>query len=161
MKKLILLLILSFFSAQSFAGSCPDGSEPVKSVSAGGTYYLFNCGSSEGSSSETSKKTESSVKVNPTELEMTSKFVGEFNLKKLSENFNLNLGIFTPNTFKFDINQDGYEDLIVGLTTMNTDDRNEQNEFSKPVILFWDNNIKEYVVNDEVQKNLPFMYFPR
>ena len=34
MKKLLLLLILSFFSAQSFAGSCPDGSEPVKSVSA-------------------------------------------------------------------------------------------------------------------------------
>ena len=161
MKKLLLLLTLFLFSSQSLAGSCPDGSEPVKSVSADGTYYLFNCGSSEGSSSETSKKTESSVKVNPTELEMTSKFVGEFNLKKLSENSNLNLGIFTPNTFKFDINQDGYDDLIVGLTTMNTDDRNEQNEFSKVVILFWDNNIKEYVVNDEVQKNLPFMYFPR
>ena len=25
MKKLLLLLILSFFSAQGFAGSCPDG----------------------------------------------------------------------------------------------------------------------------------------
>jgi len=43
MKKLFLLLILSFFSAQSFAGSCPDGSEPVKSISADGTYYVFNC----------------------------------------------------------------------------------------------------------------------
>ena len=43
MKKLFLLLILSFFSAQSFAGSCPDGSEPVKSVSADGTYYVYNC----------------------------------------------------------------------------------------------------------------------
>ena len=29
MKKLFLLLILSLFSAQSFAGSCPDGSEPI------------------------------------------------------------------------------------------------------------------------------------
>jgi hypothetical protein len=27
MKKLLLLLILSFFSAQSYAASCPDGSE--------------------------------------------------------------------------------------------------------------------------------------
>ena len=45
MKKLFLLLILSFFSAQSFAGSCPDGSEPVKSVSADGTYFVYNCGS--------------------------------------------------------------------------------------------------------------------
>ena len=44
MKKLFLLLILSFFSAQSFAGSCPDGSEPVKSVSDDGTYFVYNCG---------------------------------------------------------------------------------------------------------------------
>ena len=43
MKKLFLLLILSFFSFQSFAGSCPDGSEPVKSISADGTYFVFNC----------------------------------------------------------------------------------------------------------------------
>ena len=44
MKKLLLLLILSLFSAQSYAGSCPDGSEPVKSVSADGTYFVYNCG---------------------------------------------------------------------------------------------------------------------
>ena len=45
MKKLLLLLILSFFSIQSFAGSCPDGSEPVKSISADGTYFVFECSS--------------------------------------------------------------------------------------------------------------------
>ncbi len=44
MKKLLLLLILSFFSAQSFTGSCPDGREPVKNVPADGTYFVFNCG---------------------------------------------------------------------------------------------------------------------
>ncbi|SVD12348.1 uncharacterized protein METZ01_LOCUS365202, partial [marine metagenome] len=43
MQKLFLLLILSFSSAQSFAGSCPDGSDPVKSISADGTYYVYNC----------------------------------------------------------------------------------------------------------------------
>jgi len=43
-KKLLLLLILSFFSAQSFASSCPDGSEPIKSVSEDGTYFVYNCG---------------------------------------------------------------------------------------------------------------------
>ena len=43
MKKLLLLLTLSFFSAQSFAGSCPDGSEPIKSISADGTYYEYKC----------------------------------------------------------------------------------------------------------------------
>ena len=53
MKKLILLLILSFFSAQSFAGSCPDGSEPVKSISADGTYFVYNCGGQASSSTNT------------------------------------------------------------------------------------------------------------
>ena len=43
MKKLFLLLILSFFSAQGFAESCPDGSEPVKSISEDGTYFLYHC----------------------------------------------------------------------------------------------------------------------
>ena len=51
MKKLFLLLILSFFSVQSIAGSCPDGSEPVKSVSDDGTYFVFNCGGQSSSSS--------------------------------------------------------------------------------------------------------------
>jgi hypothetical protein len=53
MKKLFLLLILSFFSAQSFAGSCPDGSEPVKSISDDGTYFVYNCGGSAATSSNT------------------------------------------------------------------------------------------------------------
>ena len=55
MNKLLLLLILSFFSAQSFAGSCPDGSEPVKSVSADGSYFVFNCGGQSSSSSSNTK----------------------------------------------------------------------------------------------------------
>ena len=43
MKNPLLILALSLFSIQSFAGSCPDGSEPVKSVSDDGTYFVFNC----------------------------------------------------------------------------------------------------------------------
>ena len=59
MKKPLLLLILSFFSAQSFAGSCPDGSEPVKSISEDGTYFVFNCG---GGSNEQSSSSSSNTK---------------------------------------------------------------------------------------------------
>ena len=161
MKKLFLLLILSFFSAQGLAAGCPDGSEPVKSVSADGTYFVYNCGGSAASSSEISKKTTISVKAQPTELEMSGKSIGQFNFKKLSENTNPKLGAFVLEVDKFDINQDGYDDLIVAMTTFNTDDRNQPNEFSKPVILFWDNNIKEYIVDEEVQKSLPFLYYPR
>jgi hypothetical protein len=43
MKKLLLILVLSIFSIQSYAGSCPDGSDPVKSISDDGTYFVFNC----------------------------------------------------------------------------------------------------------------------
>ncbi len=57
MKKLFLLLILSFFSAQSYAGSCPDGSEPVKSISADGTYFVYNCGSSNESNGSANSST--------------------------------------------------------------------------------------------------------
>ena len=55
MKKLFLLLILSFFSAQGYAGSCPDGSDPVKSVSDDGTYFVYNCGGGNEQSSSSIK----------------------------------------------------------------------------------------------------------
>ena len=56
MKKLFLILILSFLSAHSIAGSCPDGSDPVKSISADGTYFVYNCGGgNEKASSSTAK----------------------------------------------------------------------------------------------------------
>ncbi len=63
MKKLLLLLILSFFSAQSFAGSCPDGSEPVKSISDDGTYFVYNCGGTQkdNTTSNSSSNDSSSV----------------------------------------------------------------------------------------------------
>ena len=72
MKKLLLLLILSFFSAQSFAGSCPDGSEPVKSVSADGTYFVFNCNG--GGNEQPSSFVENSFDANST----TKAFDGEY-----------------------------------------------------------------------------------
>ena len=50
MKKLFLLLTLAFFSIQGLAGGCPDGREPVKSISADGTYFVYNCGGSTTSS---------------------------------------------------------------------------------------------------------------
>ena len=49
-KKYIFLLILSLFSVQSFAGSCADGSDPVKSISADGTYFVFECNNSSSES---------------------------------------------------------------------------------------------------------------
>jgi len=63
MKKLFLLLILSFFSAQGLAAGCPDGSEPVKSISDDGTYFVYNCGTN-NSANETKKPNTKTVKAN-------------------------------------------------------------------------------------------------
>jgi len=62
MKKLLLLLILSFFSAQGLAAGCPDGSEPVKSISADGTYFVYNCGGQASSSTANSSTANSNTK---------------------------------------------------------------------------------------------------
>jgi len=161
MKKLFLLLILSFFSTQSFAGSCPDGSDPVKSISDDGTYFVYKCGGSAPSSSETSKKTTTSVKVKPKELEASLASVGEFDLKKLGENTNPNLYAFSVHGETFDINQDGHDDLIIPIASMNSKHKNVPNEFSKPALLFWDDSLKKYEVDKEVQKALPLLYWPR
>ena len=65
MKKIYLLLSLILFSVQSFAGSCPDGSDPIKSVSDDGTYFVYKCGgggsNNNNSIAETSSNTTSSV----------------------------------------------------------------------------------------------------
>ena len=67
MKKLLLLLTLSFFSIQTFAGSCPDGSDPVRSISADGTYFVYNCGGQSSSES-------GSVLVKASEINFPGKF---------------------------------------------------------------------------------------
>ena len=76
MKKLFLLLLLSFFSAQSFAGSCPDGSEPVKSVSADGTYFVYNCGGSSNNNASSSNNSSSSASTSSSKN--TSKGIDRF-----------------------------------------------------------------------------------
>ena len=66
MNKLLLLLALSFLSVQSFAAGCPDGSEPVKSVSDDGSYFVYNCGGGNeqaSSSTANSSTANSSTKV--------------------------------------------------------------------------------------------------
>ena len=43
MKKIYLLLALILISSQSYSSTCPDGSEPIRSVSDDGSYYVFKC----------------------------------------------------------------------------------------------------------------------
>jgi hypothetical protein len=113
MNKLLLLLILSFFSAQGFAGSCPDGSEPVKSVSDDGTYFVYNCGGGNEQASSSSSNTKALAGID------------------IENDPNLDLFIlpFTPNQIKkfmlgtsgqiADFNNDGLADVsYIGILEM-------------------------------------------
>ena len=84
MKKLLLILILSFFSAQSLAGSCPDGSEPVKSISADGTYFVYNCGGQASSSSATTNSKAGTMPTTSGELYESTKSGDWFSMNESS-----------------------------------------------------------------------------
>ena len=49
MNHFLIFLILAIMSSASFAGSCPDGSDPIRSISADGSYYEFKCESTNNS----------------------------------------------------------------------------------------------------------------
>jgi len=131
MKKLLLLLILSFFSTQGLAASCPDGSEPVKSVSADGTYFVYNCGGS-------NEQTSSSSTANSTNANSNIKAVAGIDIEN-----DPNIEFFTPplrptilaKIFMYaglgwqmaDFNNDGYSDVLYR-GAMNPDNYNPTGE---------------------------------
>jgi hypothetical protein len=109
MKKLFLLLILSFFSAQSFAAGCPDGSEPVKSISADGTYFVYDCGGQASSSSVTNPNV-GPVKINIHDEYQTNNFSGLVDLQ-LAHGIRTSMFGY-PIIPLIDVNDDGHKDLI-------------------------------------------------
>ena len=113
MKKLFLLLILYFFSFQSLAAGCPDGSEPVKSVSDDGTYYVFSCGGQSSSSSNTNSKTKALA---GTEIENDPNI--DFFQPPLKPYPTDKLYWFGRYWQIVDFNKDGYSDVIY-IGTMN------------------------------------------
>ena len=46
MKKLFLFVALSLLSFQGYSANCSDGSEPIKTISADGTYFEYKCNTS-------------------------------------------------------------------------------------------------------------------
>jgi hypothetical protein len=65
MKRLLLLIILSVgFTNVSYASSCPDGSNPKRTVSYDGSYYVYKCPNNSTSSSSYSSGSSSNIPAN-------------------------------------------------------------------------------------------------
>jgi len=118
MKKLLLLLILSFFSVQGFAAGCPDGSEPIKSVSADGTYFVFNCSSN---SENVSQSNNSATTKEKTQIEWVDglyakSLTDEFNIlsKDFSKSVESGFSLITP-LGSGDFSGDGLPELVYGI----------------------------------------------
>ena len=150
MKKLFLLLILSFISAQSFAGSCPDGSEPVKSISADGTYFVYNCGNTNTSSSSATNPNVGPVKINIHDEYHTNNFSG---LVELEFAHGIRLSFFGyPIIPLIDVNDDGHKDLIFQTTPpwMGPGVEVTQNS-ANMVVSLYDAEWKEYDIIDTIE----------
>jgi hypothetical protein len=112
-QKPLLILILSFFSAQSFAGSCPDGSEPIKSVSEDGTYFVYNCGTTNSNSNA------GTVKVSVQESTSSGNWFPTDGLPMYSPHYAklsqlLREQSYTQTHFAFaDFDNDGVEDFFI------------------------------------------------
>jgi len=105
MKKLFLLLILSFFSTQGFSASCPDGSEPVKSISADGTYFVYNCGTTNSNPNAGTVK----VAIKPFSGDWMNHSIYPATIKeRLSQKYRWLAG-----TVYGDMDNDGIDDLVV------------------------------------------------
>ena len=112
MKNLLLILVLSLFSIQCFAGGCPDGSEPVESISDDGTYFVYNCGGgNEQSSSSVTDSKAATVKVamKPDGGDWMNESIFPATVKeRLNFKYRSIAGIFYG-----DMDNDGTDDLVV------------------------------------------------
>ncbi|WP_435189074.1 FG-GAP repeat domain-containing protein [Pseudothioglobus sp. nBUS_23] len=118
MKKLLLFLILFFFSIQSYANSCPDGSDPVRSISADGTYFVFNCSSNSenASQSNNSASTEEKTQIEWVDGLYAKSITDEFNVlsKDFSKSVESGGSMITP-LGSGDFSGDGMPEIVYGI----------------------------------------------
>ena len=118
MKIFNFLIFASFIFviiSKSFAGSCPDGSEPIKSVSEDGTYFVYNCGTTNSNSNSNA----GTVKVSVQESTSSGNWFPTDGLPMYSPHYAklsqlLREQSYTQTHFAFaDFDNDGVEDFFI------------------------------------------------
>ena len=115
-KSIILLLSMAVLmvgcTGVTKATGCPDGSEPVKSISDDGSYFVYNCdgGNEQSSSSSATKSNVGPVKINIHDDYRNNNFPG---LVQLEYAFGIRRGFSGyAQVPLIDVNDDGYKDLV-------------------------------------------------
>jgi hypothetical protein len=105
MNKVFALLSLAVLmlncTGVTHAGGCPDGSEPTRTVSADGTYYVYNCGNTNSSTVKVAMK--------PDTGDWLNESIYPFSLKeKMLMKYRKNSGFVMG-----DFDNDGIDDLFI------------------------------------------------
>ena len=151
MKNLLLLLVLSFFSVQGFAAGCPDGSEPVKSISADGTYFVFNCnGGSNGASESVNSSSISSGAIKKNfEIDKNSSHALQFKDLHVDRNGIRNIKSGYPSAIAYlDLDGDGDTDIFMS-------------DLRKRPEVYLNNGNDSFIFESSFFKNLPIIEHPR
>ena len=98
---LSLAVLMLNFTGVTHAGGCPDGSEPTRTVSADGTYYVYNCGNTNSSTVKVAMK--------PDTGDWLNESIYPFSLKeKMLMKYRKNSGFVMG-----DFDNDGIDDLFI------------------------------------------------
>jgi hypothetical protein len=114
MNKIFALLSLAVLmlncTGVTHAGGCPDGSEPAKSVSADGTYFVYNCGGQSSSSSVASSNTGTvEIAMKPDTGDWLNESIYPLTVKKKMLEKYKNIGAFAIGDF----DNDGIDELFI------------------------------------------------
>jgi hypothetical protein len=119
MKNIVSLLFLAVLmlgcTGVTKAGGCPDGSEPVKSISADGTYFVYNCGTTNSNPNAGTVK----VAIKPFSGDWMNHSIYPVTIKeRLGQKYR-----WLSATVYGDMNNDGIDDLVVLATSKNNGNR--------------------------------------
>ena len=120
-KSMIMLITMALLGTTSVthAAGCSDGSEPVRTISSDGSYYVFKCGVSNKKASSSNTNTNvGPVSINVHDEYLYNNFSG---LVSLDFAYGIRTAWFGYVQIPLiDVNDDGHKDLIFNIIGLST-----------------------------------------
>jgi hypothetical protein len=151
-KSMIMLITMALLGTTSVthAAGCSDGSEPVRTISSDGSYYVFKCGVSNKQTSSSKTNTNvGPVSINVHDEYLYNNFSG---LVSLDFAYGIRTAWFGYVQIPLiDVNDDGHKDLIFNSDPPYTLTKDITQNSANLVISPWSEEWKEYDMFDTVE----------